>query len=88
MAYNCFKYSDIEKAKVAKKSIPKLWKFDATDLSTWVYLGAHVKGKNVDASSIEWIINPDFKFKHLVRNIDWINLKEKNYAKGKSKLRA
>ena len=47
----------------------RLWDYDHEDKTTWAYLDCHVIRNNLGKSVrvVKWIVNPDFKYKHLLR---------------------
>ena len=66
----------IEMERLKKPRIPKLWDYEINDKTTHLFLDCFERGlKN---RHIEWVVNPEFKFKHKVNWIDWskVNARE------------
>jgi hypothetical protein len=46
----------------------KLWDYDPDDTTTWKYLGVRVKYVGRQRKYSGFIVNPEFKYKHLEEN--------------------
>jgi len=49
-----------------------LWKYQHDDKTTWKYIDVQITGSIVRGTAFvkKWVLNPDFKYKHLDKNYE------------------
>lgn len=52
------------------KALEPLWKYNHEDITTWMYINCSVSQEGEEKSFKKWIINPQFKYAHLVDKED------------------
>lgn len=60
---------------MSKDPMNKLWQFKINDKTTWPYLDCQVSSKDGKPYIKKWIKNPDFKYKHLMKNYSSFTMK-------------